>query len=433
MAKLVRNVPSEASLECPVCGKKYKIRTTKKHINDVHKLSITYTCVFPLADGEVCGFTCGKRISCFNNHQTRRHNVNFTELSEHKYDESTYFVLGIGEAGEDLHTPKCTEETKFFSAETMKEVRKRHRAKTGTSKIVVDEEKVDEPEAEVKKNSKRKAESDVSAKGAKKAKKEKLVKNTHTKSPLPQANDAEGSIPLVENDVIIEVVDLPNDIEVIIEVVEPTEEDVGGVVKPETELNAGSSIPKRKPESPNIIAEIVHQKESQKSSVISHSKPTSQDVVESNEIELQLCPNLQFGCKELVEPELAEGHYLLCAFPPYTEDEIKITMEGTIHLNIVPHKIGSKIVFNASLHERGILFCLTKNEMFTTFEVVKFKDVLTGFNETKSKFIIRFISSDPTAMLLMQPIQVGLRDDAEVLNHILAGYVKVNIEVIKSN
>ena len=141
----------------------------------------------------------------------------FTELSEHKYDESTYFVLGIGEAGEDLHTPKCTEETKFFSAETMKEVRKRHRAKTGTSKIVVDEEKVDEPEAEVKKNSKRKAESDVSAKGAKKAKKEKLVKNTHTKSPLPQANDAEGSIPLVENDVIIEVVDL-------------TEEDGGGVV-----------------------------------------------------------------------------------------------------------------------------------------------------------------------------------------------------------
>jgi hypothetical protein len=156
--------------------------------------------------------------------------LNFTKLSEHKYDESIYFVLETGELGDDLHTPECTEETKFFSAETMKEVRKRHRAKTGTSKIVVEEEKVDEPEAEVKRNSKRKAESDVSAKGAKKAKKEKLVKNTHTKSPLPQANDAEGSIPLVENDVIIEVVDLPNDIEIIIEVVEPTKEDVGGVV-----------------------------------------------------------------------------------------------------------------------------------------------------------------------------------------------------------
>jgi hypothetical protein len=99
----------------------------------------------------------------------------------------------------------------------MKEVRKRHRAKAGTSKTVVEEEEVDEPEAEVTKSSKRKAESNVSAKGAKKARKGKVVKNTHAKSPLPQANDAEGSIPLVENDVIIEVL-------------EPTEEDVGGVV-----------------------------------------------------------------------------------------------------------------------------------------------------------------------------------------------------------
>jgi len=204
-------------------------------------------------------------------------------------------------------------------------------------------------------------------------------------------------------------------------------------VKTETDLKTVSSITKRKPESPNISTVIMHQKESQKTSFISHSKPASPDEMESNEIELQICPNLQFGCKELVEPELADGHYLLCAFPPYTEDENKITMEGTIHLNLVPQKIGSKIVFNASLHERGILFCLTKNEMFTTFEVVKFKDVSTGFNEIKSKFIITFISSDPTAMLLMQPIQVGLRDDAEVLNHILSGYVKVIIEVIKSD
>ena len=211
MAKLVRNVPSEASLECPVCGKKYKIRTTKKHINDVHKLSSTYTCVFPLSDGEVCGFTCGKRISCFNNHQTRRHKLNFTELSEHKYDESTYFVLGIGEAGEDLHTPKCTEETKFFSAETMKEVRKRHRAKTGTSKIVVEEEKVDEPEAEVKKNSKRKAESDIPAKDVKKAKKETLVKNTHTESALPQSDYVDGSVPSGVSDDDIEVIDISDD------------------------------------------------------------------------------------------------------------------------------------------------------------------------------------------------------------------------------
>ena len=205
MVNLARNVPSEASLQCPICEKKYKIRTTKKHVKDVHGLSITYTCVFPADDGGVCGFSCGKRISCFINHQTRRHKLNFTEMSDHKYDKTTYFVLETVEGGEDLHTPTCTEETKFFSAETMKEVRKRYKAKVGTNKTVVDEEKVDEPETEVKKNSKRKAESDIPAKGGKK---EKLVKKTHTKSALPQTNYVEGSIPFGASDVIIEVVDL---------------------------------------------------------------------------------------------------------------------------------------------------------------------------------------------------------------------------------
>ena len=121
--------------------------------------------------------------------------MNFTKLSEHKYGENTYFVLGLVDLCEDIHTPECNVETKFFQAETMKEVRKKNRAKAGTSKTVVDEEEVDEPEAGVKKSSKRKAESNVSAKGAKKAKKEKVVRNKHAKSPLPQANDAEGSIP----------------------------------------------------------------------------------------------------------------------------------------------------------------------------------------------------------------------------------------------
>ena len=45
MVIVARNVPSEASLKCPICEKKYKIRTTKKHVKDVHGLSITYTCV----------------------------------------------------------------------------------------------------------------------------------------------------------------------------------------------------------------------------------------------------------------------------------------------------------------------------------------------------------------------------------------------------
>ena len=135
MANLRRNFPSEASLECPFCGKSYKIRTTKKHIKDAHNMSSTYTCVFPSAGGGICGFTCGKRISCFNNHQTRRHNLTFTKLSEHEYSENTYFVLGLGEACEDLHTPECNEETKFFQAETMKEVRKKNRGKAGTITI----------------------------------------------------------------------------------------------------------------------------------------------------------------------------------------------------------------------------------------------------------------------------------------------------------
>ena len=125
MAGLVRNVLSEASIKCPLCAKKYKVRTTKKHISDVHLKTTTYKCVFPLSDGEICGFSCGKRIGCFNNHQTRRHKVDFTGLSEHKYDESTYFLLETGEGSADLHTSECSEETKFFSSETMKLARKK--------------------------------------------------------------------------------------------------------------------------------------------------------------------------------------------------------------------------------------------------------------------------------------------------------------------
>jgi len=172
---------------------------------------------------------------------------------------------------------------------------------------------------------------------------------------------------------------------------------------------------------------------SQKPTIKCTNLTSEQDASETDEIIFQTCPNMQFGCKELTEPELASGHVLFCAFPPFKEDDSRILIECAIHLEIVPEKIGSKIVFNASLHERGILFCLTKDELFTTFEVVKFKDVVSGLNDLKSKFIIKFTSSDPTAMLLMQPIQVGLRDDAEVPNHILKGYVKVNIEVIKPN
>jgi len=153
--------------------------------------------------------------------------------------------------------------------------------------------------------------------------------------------------------------------------------------------------------------------------------------VQVDEIELQLCPNLEFGCKELIEPDLVAGHHLLCAFPSFMENENTIEIQGTIHLNIKPHKMGTKIVFNASLFKRGILFCLTKNEESTTFEVVKFNDALAGFNEKKSKFSICFRSSDPHPRPLMQPIEVGIQAVAEVSNHILKEYVKVIIKVLK--
>jgi len=179
--------------------------------------------------------------------------------------------------------------------------------------------------------------------------------------------------------------------------------------------------------------ESPNSKESRKHPLPQRNQDSQPNSSEGDELILQLCPNKKNGCKELIKPNLLKGHFIFCAFPPFKENESKISIEGAIHLQIISRMIGTRLVFNASLHERGILFCMTITEFFTKFEVVKFKDVVCGFNESKSKFIIRFTSSDPTAKLLLQPIQVGLRDDAEVLNHILAGHVKVNIEVIKSD
>ena len=48
----------------------------------------------------------------------------------------------------------------------------------------------------------------VPAKVVKRAKKEKLVKNTHTKSALPQSDYVDGSIPFGASDVNIDVIDL---------------------------------------------------------------------------------------------------------------------------------------------------------------------------------------------------------------------------------
>jgi hypothetical protein len=164
MAELSRNVLSEAVIECPLCPKKYKVRTTKKHIEKVHCKTTTYKCVLLLSDGSSCGFSCGERISCFNNHQTRKHNMNFSGKSKHRYDKSTGFLLKTGEESMDGHSLTCREEAGFYHSATMKVARKKYRDKKEASKKLAGDEGVapcveNEPEVKLKKNLKRKAES----------------------------------------------------------------------------------------------------------------------------------------------------------------------------------------------------------------------------------------------------------------------------------
>ena len=83
----------------------------------------------------------------------------------------------------------------------MKEVRRKIKEKAAGSKTVIGEGEGDGLEAGVGKSSKRKAESVAPEKVAKRTKKEKTVKDTHATEPLPEANAAVGSIPLVKDDV----------------------------------------------------------------------------------------------------------------------------------------------------------------------------------------------------------------------------------------
>ena len=177
MPHRVRNVPSEASIECPKCGRSYKGRTLKGHIQKEHKLLCIYTCIFPKSDGEVCNFGCGKRISCINNHQSRRHGLNFDALSEHEYTGDNFFTLRFIALGEDKHTSECSAETKFFQAETQKGVNARQAEERAAAR-------------------KRKSESAAPEKVAKRTKKEKTVKDSHATEPLPAA----GSIPSGKDD-----------------------------------------------------------------------------------------------------------------------------------------------------------------------------------------------------------------------------------------
>ena len=193
MVIFARNVPSEAGLDCPLCDKKYKVRTTKKHVKDVHSKSLLYKCVYPLAGGEVCKYSCGKRISCFINHQRRTHNLKFEEMAAHRYDITTHFVVEVVEASEDVHSFECLRETKVFNDETMRVARKKYNEKLKASKPATDEDKSETSAPESERKSKRKAEDDTLAKDVKKGRKEEEVKNTHAESTLPQSENVDGS------------------------------------------------------------------------------------------------------------------------------------------------------------------------------------------------------------------------------------------------
>ena len=193
MVITARNVPSEASLNCPLCEKKYKVRTTKKHVKDIHGKSLTYKCVYPLGGGKACEYSCGKRISCFLNHQRRTHKLKFEEMAAHRYDITTHFVVEIGEVCEDVHSPVCLKETKDFNDVMMRVARKKYNEKPKAGESATDEGKSETPAPESGRNPKRKAEDDTLAKDVKKSRKEEKVKNTHAESTLPQSENVGGS------------------------------------------------------------------------------------------------------------------------------------------------------------------------------------------------------------------------------------------------
>ena len=156
MAHRARNVPSEASIQCPKCDKSYKGRKLKEHIQDDHKLLCLYTCTFPTSDGVVCNFSCGKRMSCINNHQSRCHNLNFDAKSEHRYTGDNFFKFGFKPLGKDIHTTECVAESKYFKVESQKKVN----AKQAEERAAV---------------RKRKAETAAAEKAAKRVKKSKVM------------------------------------------------------------------------------------------------------------------------------------------------------------------------------------------------------------------------------------------------------------------
>ena len=196
MAHRVRNVPSESSIQCPKCDKSYKGRTLKDHIEDDHKLLCLYTCTFPTSDGVVCNFSCGKRMSCINNHQSRCHNLNFNAKSEHAYTSDNYFAFGFKPVGKDEHATECVAERKYFKDESQKKVNfKQAEERAAARKIKAEAaaaaRKIKAEAAAAARKikaeasaaaRKRKAVSAAGEKAAKRAKKSK-VKETHAMEP----------------------------------------------------------------------------------------------------------------------------------------------------------------------------------------------------------------------------------------------------------
>ena len=114
MAHLARNYASEAKIKCPKCDTSEKGRKLKIHIKSKHKLSCLYTCTFPISEGQICNFACGKSMSCFIHHQEKRHHISFADGAEHEFTTENYFAYGLKPIGKDDHTPACDVERKSF-------------------------------------------------------------------------------------------------------------------------------------------------------------------------------------------------------------------------------------------------------------------------------------------------------------------------------
>ena len=124
------NLASEAYLQCPNCTiKPQRLRTTRKHIENVHGENVTFECIQEVEGGK-CGFVCGGHIGCFNKHQIRMHDQVFNGI-HHKYDESTGFLLRHEGAviAKSSHSKICKAERDTHAKVGNKRSRDTYRAK----------------------------------------------------------------------------------------------------------------------------------------------------------------------------------------------------------------------------------------------------------------------------------------------------------------